>query len=229
MPGKDVNCCNCSVKSRLFCLLNEDELELVTRTKKRVFFKAGEIIVKQGVPMSHVISFNQGLAKVYIEASNNRNFILQFIKPTQFLGGPGMFVDNIHYFSVAAIMDSTVCFIDIGVFKKILRENMKFNEAFIAAQSQNTIYNYDRFVSLTHKNMPGRIVDALLYLHDNIFNDNGHIINISRQDLADLTGMSKDSVIRTLKELSDEQLIDLDKQSIKILSMDKLIRISEIS
>ena len=77
-------CLTCSMKSPLFNFLTEEELELITRTKKRVFFKAGEIIVKQGVPMSHVISFNQGLAKVYIEGSNDRNFILQFIKPTQF-------------------------------------------------------------------------------------------------------------------------------------------------
>lgn len=223
------NCCNCSMKSSLFCLLNDDELEMINRTKKRVKFRAGEIIVKQGVPMSHVISFNEGLAKVYIEASNNRDFILQFIKPTQFLGGPGIFVDNIHYFSVSAVKDSAVCFIDIGVFKKVLRENIRFAEAFMENQSKATIYNYDRFVSLTHKNMPGRIADALLYLHDHIFDTNGHVIEISRQDLADLTGMSKDSVIRTLKDLCDEKLIETTQQKIRIISMDMLTRISEIS
>jgi CRP/FNR family transcriptional regulator len=217
------------MKSPLFNFLNEEEIELVNRTKKRVFFKAGEIIVKQGVPMSHVISFNQGLAKVYIEGSNNRNFILQFIKPTQFLGGPGIFVDQIHYFSVAAIHDSAVCFIDIGVFKKILRQNVNFAEAFMENQSKSTIYNYDRFISLNHKNMHGRIVDALIYLHNDIFDDNEHRITISRQDLADLTGMSKDSVIRTLKELCDEKLLESDNQTIYIKDMAKLERISEVS
>jgi len=217
------------MKSPLFRLLNSEELELVSRTKKRVFFKAGEIIVKQGVPMSHVISFNEGLAKVYLEASNNRNFILQFIKPTQFLGGPGIFVDNIHFFSAAAVKDSAVCFIDMGIFKKILRENIRFAEAFMENQSKATIYNYDRFVSLTHKNMPGRIADALLYLNDHIFNGNDRLIEVSRQDLADLSGMSKDSVIRTLKELCDEQLIETGPQHIRILSLEKLKRISDIS
>ena len=227
--NKTSDCCNCSMKSSLFCLLKDDEMEMINHTKKRVRFRAGEVIVKQGVPMSHVISFNEGLAKVYIEASNNRDFILQFIKPTQFLGGPGIFVDHIHYFSVSAVMDSAVCFIDIGVFKRILRENVRFAEAFMENQSKATIYNYDRFVSLTHKNMPGRIADALLYLHDHIFNSNGHIISISRQDLADLTGMSKDSVIRTLKDLCEEKLIETTQQDIRILAKEKLNRISEIS
>ena len=223
------SCCNCSMKSPLFNFLSDEELDMVTRTKKHVVFKAGEIIVKQGVPMSHVISFNQGLAKVYIEGSNNRNFILQFIKPTQFLGGPGIFVDQIHYFSVAAIYDSAVCFIDIDIFKKILRQNINFTEAFMENQSKSTIYNYNRFISLNHKNMHGRIVDALIYLHQNIFTDNAHRIEFSRQNLADLTGMSKDSVIRTLKELCEEELLESDSQYIYIKNMEKLERISEVS
>jgi CRP-like cAMP-binding protein len=230
MLNKSISSCiDCSMKSPLFNFLSEEELQLVTRTKKHVFFKAGEIIAKQGVPMSHVISFNQGLAKVYIEGSNDRNFILQFIKPTQFLGGPGIFVDQIHYFSVAAIHDSAVCFIDIDVFKKILRQNINFNEAFMENQSKSTIYNYDRFISLNHKNMHGRIVDALIYLHKNIFNDDKNRIDISRQDLAELTGMSKDSVIRTLKELCEDNLLKSDSQFIYILDMNKLERISEVS
>jgi len=217
------------MKSPLFNFLTDAELDTVTKSKKRVFFKAGEIIVKQDAPMSHVISFNQGLAKVYIEGSNNRNFILQFIKPTQFLGGPGIFVDQIHYFSVAAIKDSAVCFIDIDIFKKILRQNMNFAEAFMENQSRSTIYNYDRFISLNHKNMHGRIVDALIYLHDHIFTDNDHRIEISRQDIANLTGMSKDSAIRTLKELCEDKILESDSQYIYIKDMGKLEKISEVS
>lgn len=223
------SCCSCAVKSPLFAYLTDEELEMVNHTRKHVFFKPGEIIVKQGAPMSHVISFNQGLAKVYIEGQKNRNFILQFIKPTQFLGGPGIFVDQVHYFSVAAIHPSAVCFIEIDIFKRILRQNLKFSMAFMENQSRSTIYNYDRFISLTHKNMPGRIADALIYLHQHIFEDNGHRIEISRQDLAEMTGMSKDSVIRTLKELCEDELLEMDLRYIVIRDMARLVRISEIS
>ena len=223
------SCCNCAMKSQLFNFLSEAELELVNSTRKRVFFKAGEMIVKQGAPMSHVISFNQGLAKVYIEGSGNRNFILQFIKPTQFLGGPGIFVDQIHYFSVTAIKDSGVCFIEMEIFKRILRQNINFAVGFMENMSKSTIYNYDRFISLNHKNMHGRIADALIYLHNSIFNGDGHRIEISRQDLAEMTGMSKDSVIRTLKELCDDKMLETDQRYIQITNMNKLIRISEIS
>ena len=229
MPAKNVLNCNfCSMKSPMFELLTREELDLITTTKKRVLFKSGETIVKQGAPLSHVLSFTSGLAKVYIEGSGNRNLILQFVKPTQFLGSPGIYVDSIHYFSVVAVRDSSVCFIAIDVFKKIIRENSDFAEAFMKDVSSNGIFNYERFISLTHKNMPGRIADGLIYLSENIFNSDG-VIKISRQDLAEFTGMSKDSVIRTLKELANDGILDNGPDGIKIVNMSRLSKISEIS
>ena len=228
MPAKEMLNCNfCSMKSPMFELLRKEELDLITETKKRVLFKAGETIVKQGAPLSHVLSFTSGLAKVYIEGSGNKNLILQFVKPTQFLGSPGIYVDNIHYFSVAAVKDSSVCFIEIEVFKKIIRENCDFAEAFMKDVSVNGIFNYDRFISLTHKNMPGRIADGLLYLKDNIFTKEREIF-ISRQDLAEFTGMSKDSVIRTLKELAGDGILENNNGTITITDLNKLIKISEL-
>ena len=224
-PG--TNCQLCSLKSPLFQFLKNEELQRITQTKRRVFFKTGETIVKQGAPLTHVISFTNGLAKVYIEGKNNHNLIIQFIKPTQFLGGPGIYVDSKHYFTVTAVEDSAVCFIDMVVFKDIIRKNPDFADAFLQQISRIGIFNFERFISLTQKNMPARIADGLLYLRNEIFADRNNEINISKQDLADLTGMSKDSVIRTLKELTDDQYIEVDQSKITIKDLSKLTRLSE--
>lgn len=227
LETQNLNCHLCSLKSPLFHFLTSEELERITLTKKRVFFKAGETIVKQGAPLSHVISFTNGLAKVYIEGKNDRNLIIQFIKPTQFLGGPGIYVDSKHYFSVVALEDSAVCFIDMNVFKSIIRQNLDFAEGFMQQMSKNGIFNYERFISLTQKNMHARIADGLLYLYNEVFNVKNHEISVSRQDIADLTGMSKDSAVRTLKELSDDGLIETNHLKIIIKDIAKLNRLSD--
>jgi CRP/FNR family transcriptional regulator, polysaccharide utilization system transcription regulator len=222
-----LSCQLCSLRSPLFNYLGNEELENITNTKKRVYFKQGETIIKQGAPLTHVISFTNGLAKAYIEGKNNRNLILQFIRPTNFIGGPGIYVDNKHYFTVTALQDSAVCFIDMAVFKDIIRKNPDFADAFLQQLSRNGIFNYERFISLTQKNMPARIADGLLYLQNEIFATGNNEINISKQDLADLTGMSKDSVIRTLKELTDDLYIEVDQSKITIKNLVKLTRLSE--
>jgi len=224
---EDFNCQFYSLRSPLFQFLNPEELERITNTKRRVFFKAGETIVKQGAPFTHVMSFTNGLAKVYIEGKNNHNLIIQLIKPTQFLGGPGIYVDSKHYFSVVAIEDSAVCFIDMNVFKSIIRQNLDFAEAFMQQMSKNGIFNYERFISLTQKNMPARVADGLLYLHNEIFAEPNREIRISNQDIAELTGMSKDSAVRTLKELSKDGLIEYYHRKIVIKDLIKLSRLSD--
>jgi len=227
MKPSEIHCCDCSRKSPLFQTLNDDELEYISKHKIPVSYKAGETIVKQNSPLTHVISFTSGIAKVYIEGPMNKNLILHFLKPTQFLGGPGIYIDRKHHFSVMAIEDSTVCFIEIEKFKELMQKNFQFAEAFIKYISGNGIFNYDRFISLTQKNMQGRVADALIYLHDDIFNDKDHLIKVSRYDMAEYTGMSKDSLIRILKEFREEGLIDCSDDHIKIMAMDRILSISQ--
>ena len=73
------------------------------------------------------------------------------------MGGPGIYVDNKHYFSVTALEDSEVCFIDIHVFKDLVRKNLEFADAFMKYISKNGIFNYEKFISL-------RLLRLLLYL-----------------------------------------------------------------
>lgn len=228
LDNKDWSCINCSRMSPEFRKLTPEELAMVNKCKTHVTYQAGEIIVKQGTPMNHVISFTTGIAKVYIEGINNRNLILHFLKPTQFLGGPGIYFDDKHSFSVAAIERSSVCFIDLQVFKSLIRKNPDFADAFMKYISRNGIFNYQKFISLTQKNMHGRIADALLYLKNEIYTLKDSEINITRQDLAEFTGMSKDSAIRILKDLSSDSIIELVGKRIKVLDQERLTRLSEI-
>ena len=73
--------------------------------------------------------------------------------------------------------------------------------------------------------MHGRIADALLFLHDEIYCKNPFILSISRQDLADLTAMSKENVIRVIKVFKDQGLLKVDGNIMEILDKKELIRI----
>ncbi|MBA7546085.1 hypothetical protein ES705_38468 [subsurface metagenome] len=82
-------------------------------------------------------------------------------------------------------------------------------------------------VGLSQKQMHGRIADALIYLSEKIYP--GSIIGeeISRQDMADYTSMSKDSAIRILKEFERDHIINLVGRNIEILSKERLHDISQ--
>ncbi len=220
-----LNCINCQCKSQIFKALSEPELELINQNRYEVFFKSGEIMFKQGTPSPHFLCLTKGLAKIYIEGYG-KNLILGLVKPVEYIFGPGIYVDNRHHYSAAAVEDSSACLVDTTIYKQI-RQNPDFADSFIQRISLQSIHNFDQFISLTQKQMHGRIADALFYLKDRIYEKNPFEMTISRQDLADLSGMSKESAIRILKEFKDEGIISTEANSVHILKPDMLRQISE--
>ena len=68
--GKDtkhVSCLNCFKRAPLFNMLTIEELNNIECHRTEVTFNKGELIHKSGTQSSHVISFNAGLAKLYLE------------------------------------------------------------------------------------------------------------------------------------------------------------------
>jgi len=229
MNGKPVfflNCADCNCKSSIFKSLANEELEQINKGRFHVAYKAGEIMFKQGTPSSHFICVTSGLAKIYIEGYG-KNLILALVKPIDYIFGPGVYIDNKHYYSASAVEDSTACLIDTSIFKKLIRSNADFAEDFIKRISLQTLFNFEQVISLTQKQMHGRIADALFYFSEKIYCANPFNMTISRQDLADISGMSKESAIRILKEFKEEGILSVDGNIFEILNIKQLKQISE--
>jgi len=229
MNGKPAflsDCADCSCKTSIFKSLSTEELSQINIGKFHVSYKSGEIMFKQGTPSSHFVCITSGLAKIYIEGYG-KNLILALVKPVDYIFGPGVYIDNKHYYSAMAVEDSTACLVDTAIFKKLVRSNPDFAEDFIKRISNQTLFNFEQVISLTQKQMHGRIADALFYLSERIYCANPFTMSISRQDLADISGMSKESAIRILKEFKEEGILSVDGNLFEILNVKQLKQISE--
>ncbi len=219
------HCGDCLTKLPIFNSLTEEQFELVNQARCKVRFRPGETIFKQGTAMTHIIIVNEGLVKVYIEGINNRNLILRFAKPITIIGGPGFFTDFKNHITTMAVEESAACFIDVNILTELIKENKDFALNLFAWVNQQTLTNYHKFIELTQKGMHGRVAGALLYLHNEIFKERGNGIRINRQDLADITAMSKESAIRILKEFKDDNTISVEGNTIIINNIEKLTHI----
>lgn len=222
------SCVNCFHKAPIFQLMNAEELEAIQNTRFEVTFKPGEIIYKQGTKTTQIVSITAGLAKTYIEGLNHRNFIIELIKPVTVISGPGTYVDQKHHFSLKAIETTQTCFFDLQTFKHIVSSNPKLSDFLIHIVSKRSIFQLQKFISLTQKQVNGRIAENILYLHNHIYETNPMELTITFQDIAEMTAMTRDSVVRVMKDLSSEKLIKLDENTLTILNFDKLIQLSEL-
>jgi len=219
------NCINCPQHWINFENLTVDQLARVNETRFEARFKAREVIFKQGSPTSNAIILASGLAKVHIEGYDGKNIILNIVKPKRLISGPGSYVDNRNYYSLTALTDVLACFIDLKVLKELILENNKFAEGYIKFVSQKSINIFNKLVSSTQKKMHGRLAEGLLFLANDIFESNKFDNILSRQELGELTNMTKESVVRVLKEFNDEKIIKIENESLEILDKNKLQKI----
>jgi len=219
------NCFDCDKRSELFYLLDDREIEILHEKRYEVIFNEGETIHKQGSSASHVLTVTSGYAKLYLEGKH-RNIIMEILGPTDLFIAPGLFVDNRHHYTLKAITDVTACFLDFGYFRRMVSKNAAFAQRYIEIMNRKTIESYSKILELTQKQMPGRVAGSLLYLTDTVYKKQDINLDLSRQDIADLSGLTKESSIRILKDFKDEGYISLEGQHLVINDRDSLRTIS---
>lgn len=217
------NQCTCFEK------LSEQEKELINNNQVEIKFKKGEVICKQGAFASHVMYICDGLAKVFLEGRQGQeSLILKIIPPGNLIGLTSIMIgNNVFQYSANAYMDSVIRMIDINVFRKLIRDNSNFASEIIDILSANTIQSYGRFFCLTQKQSYGRLADIILCLSERIFKEQKFELNLTRKELAELTGMSTESVIRMIKKLKEDDLIRITGKSFEITDYERLRTISE--
>ncbi len=212
---------------KCFELLTLQEMDLMEKHSVVVKYKKGELICKQGGLASHVFFIEQGLAKVFLDDGVN-SLVLKVVTSGNLLGLSTISTDNHTYqYSAKTYIDSEIKQIDIHIFKKLLTENPAFSKEVIAILGANSAQINGRFFCFTHKQSFGRIADILICLADRIFKLHEFDLPLSRKDLAELCGMSQETVVRMLKKFDEEGIIRINGKYFSIIDYDRLKSISE--
>jgi len=221
-----ISCEDCNKRSPLFSLLSSEELNIMNANRFEVVFNTGENIVKQGTSASHMIMITRGMAKLYLEGFDKKNLLLEIINPWKLFGGPGLFTDYRYHYSVSALLDTSACFIATENMRRVMRLNPDFAETLLKHCSLNGVSNFQRLISLTQKQMHGRLADVLLYLSEKVYFSTHFSLNITRQEIGEMSNMTKESATRILKEFEHAAIIKLDTKNITLLDVEKLKQLS---
>lgn len=226
---KDRCCSRCFDvgEESIFDSLTTDELEQLVKEKRHVHFKAGETILKQNTSASHVVCIKRGLAKIIAEGDGDKKLILRLVTTHSILTGGGIFIDEIRHFTVQAVTEVECCFIDSDKIYELVSKNSRFAFELLKLNNKQNIQMLNNLVGITQKYMPGRVADLLLHLKNEIFQMNPFNTRLSRQELADMCGMTMESFIRILKEFKSSGIITVDGTNIHVEDEEALLLISK--
>jgi len=214
-------------QGRFFDLLTRSERELLDANSVTMQYKKREIVFKQGGLVSHVMFVEKGLAKIYIERCED-SLVMMLVPEGNLMGLASLSAEFTTYqFSAMTYVDSSITQIDIKEFRKLILENTAFANEILQKVISDNLQVYGRFFCLTHKQAYGTLADIILCLSERIFKMREFHLPLSRKDMAELTGMSQETVIRILKKFSDDGLIAMDNKIFKVLDFERLSRVSE--
>ena len=205
--------------------LKNCQLENLEKNHAVVKFKKGASIIKQGMFSTNVVFLRAGLAKAHITGPYNEQ-IVRLIKAPTYLGLPTTFGNKINQYSVTAVLNSEVCFIDINIFRVILKENSDFATYIIQELSKSELESYRRCANRTQKQTRGNLAEVLLDLSDNIFESDSFTLPLSQSDIGNLVDASRESVNRLLSEFINDSIIEMKGREVKILNKKSLLIIS---
>lgn len=219
------SCLQCTRGWHNFSNLTEEELIKVNEHRFEAKFKAGEIIFKQGTPCSNIIFLISGFAKISLEGLDGKRIILNFVQPGRMIMGPGLYVDGRHNYSLSALTEVEVCFVDSQIMKEMVHNNPKFAEGYITDLCKRSLTSHERLLNLTQKKMHGRLAEGLLFMAETMFKSDKFDCIMTRQEIGEFTNMTKESVVRILNKFHSEEILNVNNTVIEILDKKRLQQI----
>jgi CRP-like cAMP-binding protein len=210
-----------------YCLTQEEK-EAIEQNSNTVKYNKKEMIFRQSTRTSHIMFVKSGMAKVFKEGRNNKYIILKVSVKDDFLGLLSIYGRDTHQYSATAVMETEITFVDINTFNDILFSNGEFASKFIQRIANSGIFIFERLMSQSHKQLPGRIADVILYFSEQIYKSDEFEFPFTRRELAELAGTTKESFIRTLAEFKHDKIIDLDGSFVKINSIKIVKTLSQL-
>ena len=220
-----VECQHCFFKTTLCKALSGREFKSLFKLTKLKNFQKGEVIFKQGEKTEYLVFLTNGMAKL-VYNNNVKDLILTIEKAQTLLGLANMLNEDVNLTSIVAIEDCNGCVIDIGSFKRTMLSNRKFMFEVMVISTRMYRRSIFNFISIAHKQSNGRIADVLIFLAENIYENRSFNLSLSRQELAEFAGCSKELIIRTVQNFCNDGIIRISGKKVEILDMEKLYMIS---
>lgn len=220
------NCKTCPFNSKAANTLCDVSFVQLSENHLVLKFKKGDTIIKQGMFSTNVVFLRTGLAKIHLKGPYHEQ-IVRLVKAPTYLGLPTTFGDKINQYSVTAVAEVEVCFIDVNVFQTILNENRDFSNEIIIELCKNELESFRRCANRTQKQIRGNMADALIEFSEIIFQSEVFNLPISQSELANLVDTSRESVSRVLAEFDKDGIIKMSGKQVEILNKKSLKMISQ--
>lgn len=199
-------------------------LELSEEREERHYRKKDVLFVAGQIPR-HVFQITKGKVKIYRTNAEGREFIVGLVGDGDFFGYLPVLQQTTYSASAVAMTDTEVILIPKDDFFRLICQDRDVAGRFIKLIARGIIETEEKLINLAYDSVRKRVANALISLKDRYDQGDAEVFTIAilREDLAQIVGTAKETVIRMLSDFKDEKLIEIKGSKITLIN-EKVLR-----
>ncbi len=203
----------CVTKVPLFNGLEFDKLKKINKLIKHRKYSKDELIFMEGQPAQNIHIINSGQVKIYTTSADGKEYIIRLLEEGDFFGELILFKEDTVSYSAKAITEVSSCLINKNDLENLIEVNPAISPEFLSVLSSRLKNIEDKAHSLALDDSKKKTIKLLNDLagEAGTKKENGTLIELplTRKGLANLMGMTQETLSRKLSELEKQEKIEL--------------------
>lgn len=175
-------------------------------------FKKLDIIFEVNTHALYYFQILSGEVKMNNFNEDGKEFIQGFFKSGESFGEPPLFAGRTYPANAVATEDATILVISKENFSKLLLEHPHVAISIIENLAQRLHYKATMAAEIASEDPEHRVLQLIDYAikhFDLSQNENGFLVDFTRQQIGDLTGIRVETVIRAIKSLEKKRMLKI--------------------
>jgi CRP-like cAMP-binding protein len=174
-------------------------------------YNAGEFVFNEGANCTCYNQLVEGQVKWVNYNDEGKEFIQTLIEPGECFGEIPLFDDEPYVASAVALEESMVIKLPRNLFLQLVKENSDISFKFCQLLANRLRYKFMLLKTNAFENPENRITALLTYYKKKkcLQTSDAFKVNLTRQQIANMTGLRVETVIRTIRHLNEIGSLDI--------------------
>lgn len=218
----------CAKKVPIFSFLSDEEIEKIVDMTGHKVYKKGEILCAEGEKSDTLFIINEGQVKISKFTKDGKEQIVHIFTSGDFFGELSIFnLDEIYDYNAYAISELKICTLNKKDMDRILMNNPEIALKLLQVVTKRLKETENLAQNLATNDAEIRIAYVLLEFGEKygIEIDEGIYIKlpINREEIANYTGVTRETISRKLSKFEDMNIIKLEgNKALIIKKIDEL-------
>lgn len=201
-------------------------LEELFKNSKYNNYKKKQVIFTEGNYPQYLFYVQSGKVKAFKTNDDGKELTIGLYATGDFIGYTALLEDSAYRVTAQTLEECELSLISKKDFFDMVNSNTALALQFIRMLAKNNNQKAEQMVQLAYNSLRKRVANALLLLKEKftsgIESKENFSIRMTREELANLSGTTTESLIRTLSDFRTEKLIDIKGGTIEIMDEKKL-------